>query len=409
MTITVSAAVTTSEVLPCVRRFVSFAFATSLALAAPVHAQSSYTLYELLEPGSAKFKITYDVTSARAGTEYYLNAIRAGSIATDESVWDLSTGEELFFEVITGAQAKAEGLAGARTPDDNEYIKVHLGRTIPEEGEARLRIIKTYEDPESYFVDGETVVFDRGLGIRANAVVLPRGYELVSSRTPGIAGTTEDGRIKVSLLNDRDDQLAVRVVGRRTSTPAAPVGGSHRAEQTREITYWLLDPATHQFRISHDFTVDTPGQQYVHSFVRAGSIVSDAEVWDIDAGAKLETYNVTGADVNALGFYRARYDDDQVVVQSELLAEVGEGESTRVRVIETYTDEERYYMDGEELVWDRSLGRPYNTVKLPAGWMLTGVSVPAIVSEDNDGLVSLRFINIRNDSIQVVIRAQRRQ
>ena len=74
----------------------------ALALAAPAQAQTSYTLYELLEPGSAKFAITYDVTTARAGSEYYLNPVRAGSIATDESVIDLSTGKELFFEVITG-------------------------------------------------------------------------------------------------------------------------------------------------------------------------------------------------------------------------------------------------------------------------------------------------------------------
>lgn len=380
----------------------------ALALAAPVRAQTAYTLYELLEPGSAKFKITYDVTTARAGNDYFLNPIRVGSIATDESVVDLATGKELTFEVVTGAQAKAQGLTGARTPDDSEYIKVHLGRAIPENAEARLRIIKTYEDPESYWVDGDTVVFDRGLGIRANAVVLPPGYELIASDTPGIAGTLPDGRTKVSFLNDRNDSLAVRVVGRRTATSPAPPSGRHRADQTREITYWLLDPSTHQFRISHDFTVDTPGQKYVHSFVRAGSTVEGSEVWDIDAGVKLDTRNVSGADVNALGFYDATYDDDQVVVQSELIDEVEEGTSTRVRVIETYTDAERYYMDGDELVWDRSLGRPYNTVKLPPGWMLTAVSIPAVISEDDDGLVSMRFINIRNDSIGVVIRAKRR-
>ena len=34
----------------------------------------------------------------------------------------------------------------------------------------------------------------------------------------------------------------------------------HRAEQDREIRYWLLDPATHQFRISHDFTVTRAGR-----------------------------------------------------------------------------------------------------------------------------------------------------
>ena len=39
----------------------------------------------------------------------------------------------------------------------------------------------------------------------------------------------------------------------------------HRAEQNREITYWLLPPETHQFRISHDFNVTRTGQASVHS------------------------------------------------------------------------------------------------------------------------------------------------
>ena len=39
--------------------------------------------------------------------------------------------------------------------------------------------------------------------------------------------------------------------------------------------------------------------------------------------------------------------------------------------------------------------------------MLTAVSVPAAISTDGDGLVSLRFINIRDDSIGVVIRGCR--
>ena len=202
------------------RSFAMLAAAVAvLLLAAPAQAQTSYTLYELLEPGSAKFAITYDVTTARAGSEYYLNPIRAGSIATDESVIDLSTGKELFFEVISGKQAKEQSLTGPRTPDDNHYIKVHLAQPVPEGGEARLRIIKTYQDTESYWVDGDTVVFDRGLGIRANAVVLPPGYELIGSRTPGSTSTLPDGRVKVSFLNDRNDQLAVRVVGRRTARP----------------------------------------------------------------------------------------------------------------------------------------------------------------------------------------------
>src|SRR5579875_1739723 len=105
----------------------------------------------------------------------------------------------------------------------------------------------------------------------------------------------------------------------------------HRAEQDREIRYWLLDPATHQFRISHDFNVTRPGQKYVHSFVRAGSVVTNSQIFDLDTGEQLRTYTVTGKDVNALGYYPNPAPDDEVVVQAELPHPIAAGQSVRVR------------------------------------------------------------------------------
>src|ERR1700704_6283623 len=100
----------------------------------------------------------------------------------------------------------------------------------------------------------------------------------------------------------------------------------HRAEQDREITYWLLDPGTHQFRISHDFTVTRAGQKSVHSFVRKGSEVSkDARMFNLDTGEALVTHTVSGKDVNALGYYPQATDPDSVVVQGDLGKPVGEG------------------------------------------------------------------------------------
>src|SRR6202163_3984461 len=125
----------------------------------------------------------------------------------------------------------------------------------------------------------------------------------------------------------------------------------HRAEQDREITYWLLDPATHQFRISHDFTVTRPGQKSVHSFVRKGSGVSpDAKMIHLDTGKPLETHNVAGKDVNALGYYPNKVEPDSVAVQGDLPDAVAEGRSTRIRVEETYTDPVGYTLDRGELV-----------------------------------------------------------
>lgn len=183
----------------------------------------------------------------------------------------------------------------------------------------------------------------------------------------------------------------------------------HRAEQDREIRYWLLDPSTHQFRISHDFNVTREGQKSVHSFVRAGSEVKpDSKMFDLDTGEPLNTHLVSGAEVNALGYYPTPTDPKSVVVQGDLPSPVGKGGSVRIRVEETYTDPVGYKMDGNELVWTRTLGRPTNDVSLPAGWMLTSVNVPARIWLDSEGRVTLRFVNTRNGDLDITIRARKR-
>ena len=191
--------------------------------------------------------------------------------------------------------------------------------------------------------------------------------------------------------------------------PTLIFGQFHRAEQDREIRYWLLDPASHQFRISHDFTIARPGQKSAHSFVRKGSTVAaDAQMYNLDTGEKLPTKNVSGQSVNELGYYPTPTEADSVVVQGDLPKPVGEGESVRVRCEESYTDPEGYTVKSGELVWTRTLGRPLNYVTLPAGWMLTSLNSPAIVTLDAEGRVTLRFTNIRNDNVAVTIRARKR-
>ena len=189
----------------------------------------------------------------------------------------------------------------------------------------------------------------------------------------------------------------------------AQPGSFHRADQDREISYWLLDPSTHQFRISHDFTVTRVGQKYVHSFVRKGSVVSpDAKMFDLDAGKQLKTYTVPGKDVNALGYYPDKVDPDSVAVQGDLEHAIAEGQSTRIRVQETYTDPVGYVVKDGELIWTRTLGRPLNYVTLPEGWILTSVNTPAVITLDEEGRVKLRFTNTRNGDLAIEIKARKR-
>ncbi|HSP07440.1 MAG TPA: hypothetical protein VLR94_09700 [Acidobacteriota bacterium] len=184
----------------------------------------------------------------------------------------------------------------------------------------------------------------------------------------------------------------------------------HRAEEDREITYWMLDPASSQFRFSHDFTISRPGQKYAHSWVRKGSTVSDDQTFiDLDTGKKLKTKKVTGKEVNELGYYEEATDPDDVVVQGELLQPVPVGGTVRIRVMETYTDKEHYYVDKSgDLVWDRTFGRPRNILTLPAGWMLVSCTFPAIITQDAEGRIVLQLNNPRNDEIHVIVHARKR-
>jgi len=191
--------------------------------------------------------------------------------------------------------------------------------------------------------------------------------------------------------------------------PCVALAQFHRADQDREIRYWLSDPSTHQFLISHDFTVDRVGQASVHSFVRKGSEVApDSKITLLDTGQPLHTHIVSGKDVNALGYYPQPQDPETVVVQGDLPKALEKGQSARVRVEETYTDPIGYKMDGKELVWTRTLGRPVNFVSLPAGWMLSSINTPAVITLDAQGRVTLRFTNTHPGDLAVTIKARRR-
>ena len=160
----------------------------------------TYTRYELLAPETHQFKIYYEVTETRVGARFHFNAIREGSDASDESVVDLATGKPLKFEVVTGAQAKAD------SPSENfsatgHFIKVFLDHSVPERGEYRLAITKTYKDDKSYYSEGEQIIFKRPLGIPRDSIVLPAGYEIVSCSVATQVLTESDGRLKLAFVN----------------------------------------------------------------------------------------------------------------------------------------------------------------------------------------------------------------
>jgi len=367
----------------------------------------TYTRYELLAPETNSFYIVYEVTETRPGAKYHFNQIRPGSEASNEAVTDRATGKPLEFGVITGKKAKEEGAGAAdRLADDASYIRVKLAHPVPEKGEARILITKTYKDKASYFAEGDRITFVRSLGIPRNSVVLPLGYQLVSVSIPVQTATEPDGRVRVSFLNISPGEANLRIVAKKAAKMAASRPASERAHQDLEILYELQEPESHAFRITHDLTESIPGTKAHLNVVRTGSHVKDPASIDLDTGESLKWEVMTAAEAKKRQIGGDRLPDNTEVVATFFAAPVPAGGSTRIRLMETYEDPTYTVKDGE-LVFDRTLGRPRNLVVLPPGWTLTESVCPATISTVPDGRMLLTFLNPRNDEVHVIIHARK--
>lgn len=407
------------------------------AAQAPQTQADDYTRYELQEPGSGAFRILYDLSATTPGARFYHNTVRAGAEVEVHGVTDLHSGRPLAWRLVDGAEARAHG--HPRAGLEGRYIQVALPRPVPDGGQGRVRIDKTYVDGGSYRLEGGEIVFSRSLGIRRNAVVLPAGWELSAANHPVQVDTEEDGRIRVSFMNPGPGSVEFLVRARPLSAaaaaalrqgaaaPASPGDGAaygpgrgaplearvgwrfaERAREDRDITYFLGQPETHSFRLFHDYTERRPGVDRYLNVVRAGSSASDPEAYDLDTGRRLRVEQLRGQEIARRGIELSSPPGPETEVVVVWFEGVASGASTRLRIWETYTDPGRYRTAGGELVWDRAFGRARNTLVLPDGWFLTANAIPAVVDLTDDGRVRLRYENPRPDEIQVFVRARRR-
>src|SRR3569833_3178722 len=406
----------------------SFPVSLIFALSALAQGETDeYTRYELSAPETSSFKIYYEVTATTAGAKYFYNPIRKGSTASEEKVLDAMSGKPLHFEVVSGTDARKDPLMADADTKTN-FIKVTLARPVPENGQGRIIILKTYKDEKSYHTDGSNVlVFDRPLGIKRNKVVLPAGYEVTGLTVPAQILTQKDGRIAISFLHAGAGEapLALRAVKDIQPLPPkpltekrsweAPFQGeteesrlSERAHQDRDIVYFLQQPQTHAFDLYHDYTESRPGINGYANVVREGSVASKPAASILDTGEKLQAKEMSGAEMLASKINVGEEVDPKARVGVIPFATVQAGQSIRLRISETYTAPASYGLDGDELVFDRSLGRPRNAVVLPAGWYCSFSAIPATVTQQADGNVRLDYWDDRPEPVDVLLKARPR-
>ena len=395
----------------------ALALTTSVLAQPPQTVQDEYAVYDLLAPDTSSFRTVYEVSVTTPGATMFADGIGSGLTTAnkpDDAVVDVMTGDPLKFEVTGRA------------------IEVKLARPVPAEGgQARLRITKTYTDAKNYRRDADGLVFDRPIPIRHAAIVLPAGYQLTDCNVPSQVLADPSGRLRVSFMHQAPGVAALvlkakkgaqtgdaakpRPLTNARTWEAMPTQGpterarlSERAHQDRDIVYFLQPPNTNAFSLYHDYTESREGTDKYLNVVRTGSTVSNTSGKVLDTGEVLKAETLTGAQMKAAGIDAGGDEvapDQQVVVTR--FSPVKKGQSIRLRLSETYTAPQSYRLEGDEFVFERSLGRPRNSVVLPRGWYLTELSIPAVVRQTTDGLTRVDFVNGRPDSVDVLMKGKR--
>lgn len=350
----------------------------SLRPARPVtrlFSQDAYTQYEILEPGSESFRITFLPETGPGSTEL-VNATRGGSEGSGVEVYDPRTGTPLPFTY-------------EERPNGDHAIRATLPMTVPEGGIGRVLIYKTYKDARTYMRNGADIVWVRSLSGYRLGVVLPKGFALVSSDVAAQLSTLADGRLKLAFANPSGQSNPVTIHARPTSAAYRPAPAEDMFFDDIKTLYDLGDPGTGAFRV-----------EQTYSDYRKGPTAA------IDATTYLPLEQLTVVDLDTARPLPVTTRGGKTTVALAVPI-TSDRQSAHLKVTGTVKDGS-YTGTGREIVFSRTLKGLRNTVLLPAGYEVTACSQSGTVGRTADGRAFVALINLNAENqYAVTIRAHR--
>jgi len=176
--------------------------------------------------------------------------------------------------------------------------------------------------------------------------------------------------------------------------PTAPVRALFTQDAYTE--YEILAPGSESFRIRYLPETSRVGATQLDNATRGGSEGSDIQVFDPRTGKPLQfTYT---PDPN--------YPETHTI-HATLPIPVPQGGIGRVLIFKTYKDDRTYMMNGEDIVWVRSLAGYRLGVLLPKGFAFLSSNVAAQMSTTPSGQLRLAFANPSGQSNPVTIHARK--
>lgn len=337
--------------------------------------QDAYTEYEILEPGSEAFRIRFLTETSRPGATEIVNATRGGSEGTGIEVYDPRTGKPVPFTYDD------EG-------NDTHAIHAQLPRPVPEGGIGRVIIYKTYKDPRTYLMNGEDVVWVRSLSGYRLGVILPKGFAFISSNVAAQVSTTASGQLKLAFANPSGQSNPVTIHARKTTAAFTPTAYTDVFFDDIKTLYDLDAPDTGRFRV-----------EQTYSDGRKGATAT------IDAMGYLPIQDLKVVDLDTATVLVPTRQGSRTVVPLAVPI-TNDRQSAHLRVSGTVADGSYQIKDGE-LVFTRTMHGLRNTVLLPAGWEVSGVSQSGTLGMSG-GRAFVALINLNAENhYGVTIRARR--
>jgi hypothetical protein len=159
--------------------------------------------------------------------------------------------------------------------------------------------------------------------------------------------------------------------------------------------YEILEPGSESFRIKFLPETTRAGATEIVNATRGGSEGTGIEVFDPRTGKPLEfTYEQQGNDPQSHA------------IHAKLAFPVPEGGIGRVLIYKTYKDPRTYMMNGDDIVWVRSLSGYRLGVVLPKGFAFISSNVAAQMTTLADGRLKLAFANPSGQGNPVTIHAR---
>jgi hypothetical protein len=338
--------------------------------------QDAYTEYALLEPGSESFRIRFLPEETRVGATELVNATRGGSEGSGVEVYDPRTGKPLKF---TYAQQGDD--------PENHAIRATLPIPVPAGGIGRVLIYKTYKDPRTYRMNGEDIAWVRSLSGYRLGVILPKGFAFLSANVAAQLSTTADGRLKLAFANPSGQSNPVTIHARKTTATFEPSPFTDMFFDDVKTLYDLDAPETGRVSVEQIYSDYRKGDK-----ARLDSLsylaLQDLKVIDLDTANPLTTAKDGNATVAKL---EVPITDDKQSAHLKLTGTMKDG----------------YKVANGELVFERTMKGLRNTVLLPAGWEVSGVSQSGTIGQVRGrAFVALINLNAENE-YKVTIRARR--